>query len=121
MIVYARTFAIVFGIFLPLGETVRRWGTGNLPSILDDYLIGVLFLYGAWRSRTHSPRGLAVLAAALAFGCGIGYCSFFGHLRNIDAPDPAPIPHAALTALLGAILVLGILAVLATLKALPDQ
>ena len=65
----------------------------------------------------------AALLSALA---GLGYASFFGHLEElmrvgIDAPDPAPIPHVWLTAIIGTGWLLCIVALATTLKRLPDN
>jgi hypothetical protein len=100
---FSRRLAFVIGALLPLAETARRWGTWREypPSLVDDYLAGAFLLYGAWRSGRDAREGQRYLASAWAFACGMGYMSFFGHLKNIQAPDPAPIPHLAVTAIIG--------------------
>ena len=119
---FSRRLAIIFGVLLPLGETIRRWGTGG-PWYLwvDDYLIGAFLLYGAWRSGRNVREGQPFLAAAWSFTCGLGYASFFGHLEHINEPDRGHIPHVMLTAILGLGWVIAILALITSLKKLPEQ
>jgi hypothetical protein len=49
---FSRRLAIVGGILAPLLETIRRWSTWQEwpPNVFDDYLMGALLLYGAWRT-----------------------------------------------------------------------
>lgn len=97
-----RRLAVLFGILVPLGETIRRWGVwGYLPSWLDDYLVGAFLLFGAYRSRCNAQTGQKTLAAAWGFFCGMFYLSFFGHLKTIHEPDPGNIPQITLTILIG--------------------
>src|SRR5438270_164654 len=79
-----RRLALFVGLFCIVGETVRRWHTWTEwpPDFFDDYLIGLFLFYGAWRSARDERRGHHYLAAAWGFACGLGYASFFGHLRQ---------------------------------------
>jgi hypothetical protein len=119
---FIRRLAVFVGAFCIVGETVRRWHTWREwpPSFFDDYLIGVFLFYGAWRSARYERGGRAWLAAAWAFAAGLGYASFFGHLQQAlfdpARPDPAPIPHVWLTALIGAGWLLCVAALFYTLK-----
>jgi hypothetical protein len=65
---FSRRLAVIFGIFAPLAETVRRWRQlGQLsvwPFWLDDYFMGALLLYGAWRVSKDIRSGRRFLAAA---------------------------------------------------------
>ncbi len=120
---FSRYLALIFGLLLPVAETIRRWHTWQEypPALFDDYLIGAFLLYGAWRCRRNLRDGQKYLAAALAFGCGMGYMSFFGHLKNLDAPDPAPVPHLWVTAVIGIGWGLMIAALIQSLKRLPEK
>ncbi|HZS09654.1 MAG TPA: hypothetical protein VFD58_32805 [Blastocatellia bacterium] len=122
MFAFSRRLAIIFGILLPLGETFRSWGAGR-PwwAWFDDYLIGAFLLLGAWRSRSDTREGQRVLAAAWGFACGLGYASFFGHLEHIREPDPGNIPQVTLTIIIGTGWLLAILALIASLKRLPEK
>ncbi|MEO6655237.1 MAG: hypothetical protein ABIO36_04075 [Pyrinomonadaceae bacterium] len=79
---FSRKLAIVLGIITPLLETVRRWHTWqeNPPAFFDDYILGGLLLYGAWRVGRDPRTGQKFLAAAWGFMCGMAYQSFFGQL-----------------------------------------
>jgi len=56
------TLAILLGITAPLLDTYRRWNTWqeDLLSILDDYILGGLLLYGAWRASKDVSAGQKV-------------------------------------------------------------
>jgi hypothetical protein len=115
---FSRTLAIIYGFILPIGETIRRWGhIDYLPAFLDDYFIGAFLLWGAWASRRTEPRGRRILCTAWGFTCGMGYASFFGHLRVINEPDVGPLPQVWLTTIIGAGWLLAIAAMLAAIRA----
>lgn len=113
---WSRRLAIVFGVLVPLLETVRRWGVwGYPPAWLDDFIIGAFLLIAAARARTECDpaRARGWLAGAWGFAAGLGYASFFQHLQNIREPDPGNIPQVWLTTIIGG----GWLIVLAALTA----
>src|SRR5215510_2774118 len=119
-IAFSRRLAIIFGILTPLAETVRRWRQlGQLsvwPFWLDDYIIGALLLYGAWRTGKDIRSGRRFLAAAWGFTCGMAYSSFFAQLERLNEPDPAPIPSIWVAAIKGVGFALAILALVGSLK-----
>jgi hypothetical protein len=118
---FSRRLALVGGILVPLGETIRRWSTWREypPTLFDDYIAGALLLYGAWRSTRDVREGQRFLVAAWAFACAMAYMSFFGHIKNLHAPDPAPIPHVWVVTIIGLCFALSVLALLASLQRLP--
>jgi hypothetical protein len=100
MLRYLRWLAVVIGVGLSLGETIRSWGVHRpIFAVVDDYVMGV-FLVGAalWGNR----RGTyAFFSAAFGFSSGMLYGSFFGHLSRLSEPDPGHIPQKLLTLLIG--------------------
>jgi hypothetical protein len=121
---FSRYLAIVFGILTPLAETVRRWHQlaqwEMLPFWLDDYILGTLLLYGAWRTGRDAREGQRFLAAGWGFTCGMAYGSFFGQLANLDEPDPAPIATEWVVAIKGVGLALAVFGLVACLRPVPD-
>jgi hypothetical protein len=121
---FARRLAYVGGVLAPLAETVRRWSTwrNDPPALFDDYIIGALLIYGAWRTGRDAPTGQRFLAAAWGFACGMGYASFFGQLyfNRQGIADPAPISGAWVAAIKGIAFALAILALVASLRRLPE-
>jgi hypothetical protein len=83
-----RWLAIVGGILVPVSEILRRYhqmlDPSTLPFWMDDFLLGGLLLYGAWRTRHDVARGMPFLTAGWAFACGIGYGSFFAQLADLQ-------------------------------------
>jgi len=117
---FSRRLAICFGIFLPIAETARRCHQlGDItvwPYWLDDWVIGGLLLYGAWRARSDLAAGRSFLAAAWGFTCAMAYDSFFSQLEFLDAPDPSGISSRIIVTIKGAGLLLAVAALVATLK-----
>ena len=103
MMLASPRFALGFGIFLALAETVRRWGNWPfLPLLLDDWIAGLFLVYGAVRSRRNWATGRPYQAAEWAFTSGLMYGSFFSHLEHWTQPPEAGwIPHGALVSIIG--------------------
>lgn len=122
---FSRRLAIAFGILAPLAETIRRWSQlGQLsvwPFWLDDYIMGALLLYGAWRSGKDLRGGRRFLVAAWGFTCGMGYASFFNQLIFLNEPDPAPISSGWVATIKGVGLTLSIIALIVSLNASPES
>lgn len=120
---FARWLAYVGGILAPLAETVRRWSTwhDNPSQLFDDYIIGALLIYGAWRVGKNAREGQRFLVAAWGFACGMGYASFFGQLysNSHGVIDPAPISGSSVAVIKGIAFSLAILALAASLRRLP--
>jgi len=97
---FSRRLAWVAGVVIPLGETLRRWGTWwDVPTAyLDDVVIGAFFLFGAWTSRRSSPVGTRCLAAAYGCACGIGLLSLVFGVTATNQVDPAGV--SGMTALI---------------------
>jgi hypothetical protein len=118
---FSRAVAVVLGILVPLGETVRRWSTwrDSPLTLIEDYVLGALVIYGAWLVGRNFRRGQGFLAAAWGVVCGVGYCSVVGQLERIQSgePDPAPIPSTWVLVIKVALFVLAIAALAATLQA----
>lgn len=117
---FSRRLAIVFGIITPLAETLRRWHQLSDLSIwpfwLDDFVLGGLLLYGAWRVGKDVRTGRPFLAAGWGFTCGMAYGSFFTQLNHLHEPDPAPIPSVWVAVIKGVGLVLATVALVVTLR-----
>ena len=107
---FSERLAWVAGVVLPVGETLRRWGTWweFPPAYLDDLLIGAFFLVGAWKSRRRPVVGSRWLAAAYGCACGIGFMSLTMNLANLAQPDPTGVSGATASIVKAAMLALGI-------------
>lgn len=121
---FSRRLAIILGVLTPLAETIRRWHQLNqlryLPFWLDDYILGALLLYGAWRTGRDVRGGQRFLAAAWGFTCGMAYASFFFQLEHLH-DDPAPISGVWVAVIKGVGLVLATLALIGSLRRLPED
>ena len=110
--------ALGFGIFLALAETCRRWGNWPfLPFLFDDWIAGMLLVYGAVRARRDWPTGRPFQVAGWAFTSGMLYMSFFGHLEHRADPQEAGwVPHDALLGIVGFLFGLAVLGLVSTLR-----
>jgi hypothetical protein len=97
--------ARVAGVMVPLFEACRRWNDwrhlSKWPFILDDFVMGGLLLFAAWKAQRRPSQGRLWLAAAWAFACGMMYGSFFGQLVSLAEPDPSGMAPAAMVTLKG--------------------
>jgi hypothetical protein len=120
MLTFSRRLALVFGVLLPIVETIRRWpqlGDFRMwPAWLDDFILAAFLLYGAWRTSKDVGTGRCYLAAAWGLTCGMAYGSFFGQLTRLDIADPAPIPTAWVVAIKGIGFLLAIVALVGSLR-----
>ena len=106
---FSERLAWVDGVALPLGETLRRWGTWWVfpPAYLDDVLIGVFFCFGAWMSRRSQPSGSRWLSASFGCACGLGLMSLATSVVQIEQPDPAGVSGTTAVAVKAAMVALG--------------
>lgn len=122
---FSRNLAIVLGIITPLLETIRRWTTWreNPPAFFDDYILGALLLFGAWRVTKDARTGQKYLSAGWGFMSGMAYSSFFGQLEDIQlgAADPAPIPSECVAVIKGIGFALAIFGLITSLRKLPEE
>ena len=116
----SRNLAVFLGIVTPILETIRRWHTwrDNPPAFFDDFILGGLLIYGAWRVSKNPDSGQKFLAAAWGFTFGMVYSSFFWQLEQmrLGATDPAPISSEWVTAIKGIGFALTILGFVTSLR-----
>lgn len=91
----SRNLAILLGIITPVLETIRRWSTWreNPLAFFDDYILGGLLLYGAWRVGRNAESGQKFLTAAWGFTCGMVYAGLTWQIEQVRLgnPDPAGV------------------------------
>lgn len=113
--------ARVAGIVLPVGETLRRWGTwwDAPPAYLDDVIIGAFLLLAAWTYARDQRVGQRYLAAAWGFGCGMGYVSLYSSIENIDATDVSGFSGTVAVVVKAAMVLLGLVCLIGALRGEP--
>ena len=112
--------AVILGIALAVGESIRRFGTEFfLPFLLDDYIMSVLLIFGAWRAHRSSFEDLRFLLAGWSFTCGMLYLSFFANLEKyMSNPSSPGISAPIWVVLIFTAFATSILGALATLRAM---
>jgi hypothetical protein len=121
--IFARRLAVLAGVVLPLGETVRRWHQLGDPRMLfawlDDWLIGAFLLYGAWRVGRDAVTGQATLAAAWGFTLALAIGSFLTGV--FGGADPTGAPWGVVVAIKAVMLALAIAALVSVLRWRPSR
>jgi hypothetical protein len=120
---FSETLAWVAGVVLPVGETLRRWGTWwDVPlAYFDDVLIGAFFLAAAFRSRRGDAAGSRWLAASFAFGCGMAYSSWTFTMGQLERIDPSGVSGVTAAAVKAAMLGLSVAGLVGALRGRPHQ
>ena len=102
MLTFWRTWAILLGSSLMVGELIRSWGQDrNLLFVLDDFLIGVPLVASAVLMGNPSSSRSCAFSASFAATAGMLYGSFFGKLIDLSRPAQSNIEVGLLTALIG--------------------
>jgi hypothetical protein len=127
MIAFNRWLAIVGGILVPFAEILRRYhqmlDPSTMPFWMDDFILGGMLLYGAWRTRHDVARGLPALTAGWGIACGMGYSSFFSQLATIQA-QPTDVSGASASMVVtikGVALAFGVIGLITALMWKPTE
>lgn len=119
-LIFSRRLAIAIGIALISGETLRLWSGGPIAWGMDHYLMGVLLLFGAWKSRRRDNLGLRYLLAAWAFTCGVEYMNIVRHFELLNSSGTSQISNTWF-GIIGFGYLLCILGLATSLNAQPDN
>jgi len=103
-------WSITWGILLAVGEIARNLGDWQWwPFWVADLIASMLLIVGGWFAlRGRNASRLSPLVGALGFCTAMGYDSFFGHLASLEQPVNGPIPHVALTVIIGVLFALAV-------------
>ncbi len=122
MLKMLRILVIGLGLSLMIGELWRSWGAGrHWLFVIDDQIMGIALIAGAWAMRRDTQFTRAAFAAAWAFNAGMLYDSFFGKLIEPESSNPSNWDLTILTALIGAAFALSIIGLIATLWSAADN
>jgi hypothetical protein len=94
--------AYAMGVGLPLLEALRRkTNFDQLPSYVDDFIVGALLLYAARATARERPSGPVLLVIAWALLCGGLYGSVFGQLWSDASHDVGGLPNMTVVVIKG--------------------
>lgn len=113
-----RVWAILLGLSLMIGETIRSWGQGRNPLfVLDDFFIGLpLVVTAILMARPSIPR-LCAFSSSFAASAGMLYGSFFSKLADLSKPVSSNIEIRLLTALIGLAFTSSIIGIFGSIRA----
>ena len=90
---FSNTLAVCLGILLPLMETFRRRGQllqlNNFIYWFDDYLLGAILLFAAWKARRNPLDGQKYLSAAWGLTTGALFLSTLSQVERLSGTDPS--------------------------------
>jgi hypothetical protein len=122
---FSRNLAIFIGIITPLLETIRRWHTWQEDplSFFDDYILGGLLLFGAWRVTKDAKAGQRFLVVGWGFALGLAYASLNFQLSVVrnGGVDPAPISAEWVAIIKGIGMVLVLLGLISSLRKVSES
>jgi hypothetical protein len=85
-LIISKYAAFVFGILIPLGETIRRWSQlSDLSYFMywfDDYLLGILLVGSAFLTHKNPFNGQRYLIASWGIAVGGLFISFTAHFNS---------------------------------------
>jgi hypothetical protein len=100
----AQYIALLFGVTLVFGETLRNWGDWpGWKSYAFDYLFAILLVLAGLGIRRTRYVALSVSVVIWALVIFLFSWSFFGHLKRIHEPTYGLISQAPLTMIIGAL------------------
>jgi len=106
----------VLAVSLMAGELWRSWGTDRqLVFVIDDMIIGVFLLAGAWVMARDTVRRRAIFCAAWGFSAGLLYSSFFGKLVAPAEVDSGNWNMSVLTVLVGLAFAASVIGIVASI------
>ena len=121
---FSRNLAVVIGTITPLLETIRRWSTWRHDpmSFFDDFILGGLLLYGAWRVTKSPGEGQKYLSAAWGFAAAMAFMSLNFQMQQIraGAVDPAPVSSEWVAVIKAGGFVLILLGLISSLRRVPN-
>jgi len=117
-----RIIAVILGLSLMIGESIRSWGQDRpLIFVIDDFLLGIFLISGAVAFAKDTLSRRATFAAAWATTAGMLYGSFFGKVfPDAGANFHTNINADVLTILIGVAFATAVIGMFATI-ALPSK
>jgi hypothetical protein len=117
-----RVIAVILGLSLMIGESIRSYGQDRpIVFVIDDFLIGTFLIASSLAFAGDTLRRRAAFAAAWAATAGMLYGSFFGKLFPEHGADfHTNIRGDILTIRIGVAFATSIIGMIATI-ALPSK
>jgi hypothetical protein len=113
-----RVWAILLGLSLMIGETIRSWGQGRNPLfVLDDFFVGIPLVVTAILMARPSIPCLCAFSSSFAASAGMLYGSFFSKLVDLSNPASSNIEIRLLTALIGLAFISSVIGIYGSIRA----
>lgn len=111
-ITYSRNLAFTIGVLVPVAETIRRRGQllqpENFIYWFDDYVLGAILLFAAWKAKQNPVHGQKYLSAAWGLATGALFLSTLGQIERLGGTDPSAMPPLTVAAIKALLLVLAL-------------
>jgi hypothetical protein len=92
---YSKALAFSLGVLIPIAETIRRRSQllqiNNLAYWFDDYILGGILLFAAWKAKRNPLDGQKYLSAAWGLTVGALFLSTLSQVERLGGTDPSLI------------------------------
>jgi hypothetical protein len=108
----SRNLAFTIGVLVPVAETIRRRGQllqpENFIYWFDDYVLGAILLFAAWKAKQNPVHGQKYLSAAWGLATGALFLSTLSQIERLGGTDPSAMPPLTVAAIKALLLVLAL-------------
>ena len=109
---YSRNLAFAIGVLVPFAETVRRRAQLLDPQYFiywfDDYILGAVLLFAAWKAKRNPMDGQKYLSAAWGLATGALFLSTLSQVERLGGTDPAMISPLTIAVIKAMLLILAL-------------
>lgn len=111
-ITYSKNLAFIIGILVPVAETIRR--RNQLLQVqhfiywFDDYILGAILLFAAWKAKQNPLEGQKYLSAAWGLATGGLFLSTMTQVERLGGTDPSAMPPLSVAAIKALLLILAV-------------
>lgn len=109
---YSKNLAFTIGVLVPVAETIRRRSQllqiQNFIYWFDDYVLGAILLFAAWKAKQDPLEGQKYLSAGWGLTTGALFLSTLGQLERLGGADPSLMPPLTVAMIKALILILAL-------------
>ena len=109
---YSKNLAFIIGALIPIAETIRR--RNQLLQLqhfiywFDDYILGAVLLFAAWKAKQNPLDGQKYLSAAWGLATGALFLSTLGQVERLGGTDPSAMSPLTVAVIKAVLLILAL-------------
>jgi hypothetical protein len=109
---YSKNLAFVIGAMIPVAETIRRRNQllqlQNFIYWFDDYILGAILLFAAWKAKQDPLDGQKYLSAAWGLTTGALFLSTLSQVERLGGTDPSTLSPLSVAVIKAVLLILAL-------------